>query len=60
MFSSMAAGAASYVDEVAYATDGWVILELIGIGLLLTLVSSMSAILVIMRYEPLKILANRE
>lgn len=60
MFSSMAAGAASYVNEVAYATDGWVILELIGIGLLLTLVSSMSAILVIMRYEPLKILANRE
>lgn len=60
MFRSMAAGAASYIDEVAYATDGWVILELVGIGLLLTLVSSISAILVIMRYEPLKILANRE
>lgn len=60
MFRNMASGAASYVDEVAYATDGWVILQLIGIGLLLTLVSSISAVLVIMRYESLKILANRE
>ena len=48
------------ISEVSYSTDPIVILQLIGVGVLLTLVSSLSAVLFIMRYEPLKILTNRD
>ncbi len=33
---------------------------MLGIGVLLTLISGMVSILFVMRYEPLKILANRD
>lgn len=42
------------------ATDWVVILELFGIGIVLTLVASCAAVTFIMRYEPLKILSNRD
>ena len=54
------ATASNYISEVSYSTDPIVILQLIGVGVLLTLVSSLSAVLFIMRYEPLKILTNRD
>lgn len=50
----------NYISEVSSATNIFVILELMGIGILLTLVSSCSAVVSILRYEPLKILTNRD
>jgi len=50
---------ASYIESVSSATNLVVILELIGVGLFLTIVSSLAAMVTIMRYEPLKILSNR-
>lgn len=52
--------AQNYISEVSYATNFTVILQLIGVGVLLTFVSSLAAVLFIMRYEPLKILTNRD
>ena len=54
------ANAVNYVSEVSYATNLTVVGEMIGVGILLTLVSSLAAVLFIMRYEPLKILSNRD
>lgn len=51
--------AANYVDSVTTATNVSVILQLIGVGLFLTIVSSLAALISILRYEPLKILSNR-
>ena len=39
-------------------TEG--VAAMIGVGLLLTLVASAASVLFIMRYDPLKILANRD
>lgn len=50
----------NYVDEVSSATDIEVLLELLGIGVLLALVASASSVIFITRYDPLKILANRD
>ncbi len=50
----------NYIAEVSSATDITVILEMILVGLGLTLVSSVSAVAFVMRYEPLKILNNRD
>lgn len=52
--------AANYISEVSYSTNFVVILQLIGVGILLTLISSLAAVLFIMRYEPLKILTSRD
>lgn len=52
--------AQNYINEVSYSTNLVVILQLIGVGILLTLVSSLAAVMFIMRYEPLKILTNRD
>lgn len=51
--------AADYVDSVSSATNFLVILELVLVGLFLTIVASLAALISIMRYEPLKILSNR-
>lgn len=51
--------ATDYVDSVSSATDIYVIMQLIGIGLFLTVISSLAALISIMRYEPLKILSDR-
>lgn len=50
---------ANYVDSVSSATNLLVILELVAVGLFLTIVASLAALISIMRYEPLKILSNR-
>ena len=52
--------AVSYISEVDSAMDLTVLLELLGIGIGLTLLASAASIIFIMRYEPLKILANRD
>ena len=52
--------AANYVSSISSATDMQVILEMMGIGILLTLISGCTALIFIMRYDPLKILSNRD
>ncbi len=49
----------NYLDSINAATDVSVIAQLMGIGLLLTVISSLGAIVFIVRFEPLKILSNR-
>ena len=50
----------NYVAQVKSATDMTVILQMILVGLGLTLFSSAASIAFVMRYEPLKILNNRD
>ncbi len=52
--------AANYVSEVNEAMNFTVVLQMLGIAILLTLVSGAVSMLFVMRYEPLKILANRD
>lgn len=52
--------ATDYVQEVSSATDFGVLLKLLGIGVLLALVASAASVIFITRYDPLKILANRD
>ena len=56
MFSSTA----NYITEIDSAMNLTVVFQMIGVGLLLTLVASAASVLFIMRYDPLKILANRD
>ncbi|MGN1329450.1 MAG: ABC transporter permease [Eubacterium sp.] len=49
-----------YISEVNSATNINVILELFVIAILLTLISSLFAVVFIMRYNPLKILSERD
>lgn len=58
--TGLKAQAISYVSEVNSATDITVLLQLLGIGILLTVTASMASIIFIMRYDPLKILSNRD
>ena len=60
MFENMFNGASNYITQVDSAMNLTVVLQMIGIGLLLTLVAGMASVLFIMRYDPLKILANRD
>lgn len=53
-------GPVEYVDSVGFSVDMIVILQMIGIGLLLSVVASLIAIIFIMRYQPLKILTERD
>ncbi|MDR1271928.1 MAG: ABC transporter permease [Clostridiales Family XIII bacterium] len=50
---------AGYIDQINATVSPAILGELIGIGLLLTLLSSLAAVVFVLRYEPLKILANR-
>ncbi len=59
-FGEMFGGAADYITEVNSAMNFTVVLQMLGIGLLLTLAASAFSILFVMRYDPLKILANRD
>ena len=56
-------GTSDYVcvisEELAIYND-LAVLQMIGVGLLLTLIASAASVLFIMRYDPLKILANRD
>ena len=49
-----------YIASISSATDMTVILEMILVGMGLTLISSAAAVAFVMRYEPLKILNNRD
>ena len=49
-----------YVSEISSAMNLTVILQLFAIGLILTLIASAVSMLFVMRYDPLKILANRD
>ncbi len=59
-FGEMFGGAADYVSEVNSAVNLTVLLQMMAIGLMLTLMASLSSVLFIMRYDPLKILSNRD
>lgn len=58
--SDIATPTVTYVSEVTSATDLTVFIQLLGIGILLTVVASAASIIFIMRYDPLKILSNRD
>ena len=49
-----------YISSITSATDFTVLMQLLGIGIVLTLVASAVSIIFITRYEPLKILSNRD
>ena len=57
---NMFGDAAGYITEVDSAMNLTVVFQMIGVGLLLTLIASAASVLFIMRYDPLKILANRD
>ena len=59
-FGEMFDSAANYITEVDSAMNLTVVFQMLGVGLLLTLVASAASVLFIMRYDPLKILANRD
>ena len=50
----------NYVSEISSAMNDAVLFQLLAIGVLLTLLASVVSMIFIMRYEPLKILANRD
>lgn len=53
------AGQVQYVDSVDTQLEPMTLLNLAGIGILLTILSSLGAVVFVLRYEPLQILANR-
>ena len=59
-FDDMFGGAADYITQVDSAMNLTVVFQMMGVGLLLTLMASAASVLFIMRYDPLKILANRD
>ncbi len=56
---SMMGGNTDYVDSITSNVNIIVILQLLGVGVLLSLIASSVAVVSILRYEPLKILSNR-
>lgn len=52
--------ASQYISSITSATDVGVILKMMAIGILLTVISGCTALIFIMRYDPLKILSNRD
>ena len=59
-FENMFNSATEYITEVDSAMNLTVVFQMLGVGLLLTLVAGAVSVLFIMRYDPLKILANRD
>ena len=59
-FENMLGSAENYITEVNSAMNLTVVLQMLGVGLMLTLVASLASVSFIMRYDPLKILANRD
>lgn len=57
---NMFGGAVDYVTEIDSAMNLTVAWQMIGVGLLLTLVAGAVSVLFVTRYDPLKILANRD
>lgn len=50
----------NYITEINSAMNLTVVFQMFGIAILLTMFAGMASMLFIMRYEPLKILANRD
>lgn len=59
-FGNMLNSAENYITEVNSAMNLTVVFQMLGVGLALTLVASLASVMFIMRYDPLKILANRD
>ncbi|MBQ7035325.1 MAG: ABC transporter permease [Clostridia bacterium] len=59
-FGDLFEGSKEYVTEINSAMNLTVVAQLLGIAILLTLAAGMVSMLFVMRYEPLKILANRD
>ncbi len=53
-------GTANYVSEIDSAMNLTVVFQMLGVAILLTLIAGAVSMLFIMRYEPLKILSNRD
>lgn len=53
-------GAVDYVNEINSAMNFTVVLQMLGIAVLLTVVAGAVSMLFVMRYDPLRILANRD
>ncbi len=53
-------GPSAYISSISSAADLQVILEMMGIGIVLTIVSGCTALVFILRYDPLKILNSRD
>ena len=51
---------AEYISEIDEAMNLAVVFQMLGIAVLLTIVSGAVSMLFIMRYDPLRILANRD
>ena len=60
LFDKAIGGAANYVSEIDSAMNLTVLLQMLLIGLCLTFVASAASVLFVMRYDPLKILSNRD
>lgn len=60
VFEDVVDKTANYISEVDSAMNLTVVFQMLGVGLFLTLVSGVVSVLFIMRYDPLKILANRD
>lgn len=58
--TSMFDGSANYITEIDSAMNLTAVVQMVGMGLLLTFAASTVSILFVMRYDPLKILANRD
>ncbi len=59
-FAAFGQNVSNYITEVNSAMNLTVLLQLLVIGLLLTLAAGAVSVLFVMRYDPLKILANRD
>lgn len=59
VFGSGAQADVTYLDKINATVNFQILGQLVGIGIILTLISSLAAVVFVMRYEPLKILANR-
>ncbi|MBR4880916.1 MAG: ABC transporter permease, partial [Clostridia bacterium] len=59
-FGDFMGQAESYVTEINSAMNFTVVLQMLGIAVGLTLIAGIASMLFVMRYEPLKILANRD
>ena len=53
-------GTANFITEIDSAMNLTVVFQMLGVGLLLTLITSAASVLFVMRYDPLKILSNRD
>jgi putative ABC transport system permease protein len=51
--------AVEYLNTINATINLEILLQLVGIGILLTIISSLAGVVFVLRYEPLKILANR-